>query len=299
MNIKKILSATLALALVLGIFGVSAASAETTTSTAQQQVESLLKQIKDLQEQMQQLRTQQKDIVQDILTTLNAGSVGDAVKILQAVLAADPDIYPEGRITGFFGALTRRAVMNFQKQNGLPQVGNVGPRTLEKLKEKLKDNPLDLEDSDSNEGKRPCAIVPPGHLIAAGWLRKHDGVRPIVPPCQKLPPGILNHMGSSTPTSTPHEDVTAPVISRIRTDEATSSVVVTWLTNEPATSQILYGTSTSMGSSTTLDTSLVKSHSQTITGLENDTTYYFEVQSKDAAGNVQTSAQHSFLTEED
>src|SRR6185437_15076597 len=64
---------------------------------------------------------------------LQRGAKGDAVKLLQALLAADPTIYPEGLVTGNYGALTAAAVARFQKKHGLDQVGNVGPKTLREL----------------------------------------------------------------------------------------------------------------------------------------------------------------------
>src|SRR3989344_6003871 len=279
MNRKKALIAFVAVAMIFG--GVSVASAQTTTtSSLQQTIQSLLQQIRNLQAQMEQLRTERHEVVVELVNTLKEGSSGSAVEILQALLAADPSIYPEGRITGYFGPLPRRAVMNFQMQNGLPQVGNVGPQTLARLKEKLKDNPLALEDdddddddddSDSNRGKRLCAIVPPGHLSRV----------------------------SSTIVVSTSSDVVAPRISRIRDEEATSSVVISWRTNEPATSQVHYGVSTTLGSSTALDTDLATSHSVTVTGLTPDTDYYYKVESQDAAGNLRTSDLRAFDTEDE
>jgi peptidoglycan hydrolase-like protein with peptidoglycan-binding domain len=43
------------------------------------------------------------------------GSRGDDVKLLQEILSKD-GVYPEGLITGFFGNLTRRAVIRFQEK---------------------------------------------------------------------------------------------------------------------------------------------------------------------------------------
>ena len=59
------------------------------------------------------------------------------------MLARDPGIYPQGKITGYFGALTKKAVQNFQKKYGIASSGNenttgyglVGPKTLAKIKE--------------------------------------------------------------------------------------------------------------------------------------------------------------------
>jgi len=44
------------------------------------------------------------------------GSRGDEVKELQTCLAKDPDIYPEGEITGFFSEPTKKAVIRFQEK---------------------------------------------------------------------------------------------------------------------------------------------------------------------------------------
>lgn len=61
---------------------------------------------------------------------LEVGSTGSDVGSLQTFLATDPNIYPQGLITNYFGLLTKNAVANFQTRNGLPAVGRVGPATL-------------------------------------------------------------------------------------------------------------------------------------------------------------------------
>lgn len=67
------------------------------------------------------------------MRTLKQGDQNSDVTALQEVLAADPTIYPEGKITGYFGQLTAEAVKRFQLKSGLAAVGAVGPLTLEKL----------------------------------------------------------------------------------------------------------------------------------------------------------------------
>ena len=47
---------------------------------------------------------------------LRVGSKGKEVEELQKCLAKDPKIYPEGEITGFFGNLTKKAVIKFQEK---------------------------------------------------------------------------------------------------------------------------------------------------------------------------------------
>ena len=61
------------------------------------------------------------------------GSSGANVSTLQAFLATNPSIYPEGLVTGYFGNLTSQAVSNFQVAYDLPSVGRVGPLTLDTL----------------------------------------------------------------------------------------------------------------------------------------------------------------------
>lgn len=71
-------------------------------------------------------------------TTLSVGNSGPEVKALQQLLAAQPGIYPEGLITGYFGNTTRKAVQRFQLQYGLAEKGKsgfgvVGPATRKQL----------------------------------------------------------------------------------------------------------------------------------------------------------------------
>ncbi|MDZ4285516.1 MAG: peptidoglycan-binding domain-containing protein [Candidatus Sungbacteria bacterium] len=72
---------------------------------------------------------------------LKRGSRGQQVLALQEFLKLDPELYPEGLVTGYYGPATERAVKRFQKKyaiisSGTPAMtgyGNVGPRTREKL----------------------------------------------------------------------------------------------------------------------------------------------------------------------
>ena len=68
------------------------------------------------------------------LVQMSVGSQGESVRRLQLFLASDRRIYPQGKITGYYGPLTRDAVVQFQANYGLPQVGNVGPLTLARIR---------------------------------------------------------------------------------------------------------------------------------------------------------------------
>ncbi|MBI2609940.1 fibronectin type III domain-containing protein [Candidatus Giovannonibacteria bacterium] len=63
------------------------------------------------------------------------GARGNEVKVLQQLLAKDNAIYPEGRVTGYYGALTFQAVKRFQAKYGILQTGIAGPKTRAKLNE--------------------------------------------------------------------------------------------------------------------------------------------------------------------
>ena len=92
-------------------------------------------------------------------------------------------------------------------------------------------------------------------------------------------------------------DTTAPTISsRTATAITGHASTITWTTNEPATSQVDYGVTTSYGLTTPLDPELVTSHSVRLSGLSTSTTYNYRVRSRDEAGNERVSANSKFTT---
>jgi len=104
-------------------------------------------------------------------------------------------------------------------------------------------------------------------------------------------------------TSTPitvtvaNNDVTPPLISAILASGLTTSgATIAWTTDEPAGSQVEYGTTTAYGTSTALDARMLTGHSQVLSGLPAGTTCYFRVKSRDASGNTAVSANSTFTT---
>lgn len=90
-------------------------------------------------------------------------------------------------------------------------------------------------------------------------------------------------------------DITAPIISAISFNTpGQTAVTITWTTDEPATSQINYGTTTAYNSTTTHNATLVTSHSVTITGLIANTLYNFRVRSSDGSANTSVSSNQTF-----
>jgi phosphodiesterase/alkaline phosphatase D-like protein len=125
------------------------------------------------------------------------------------------------------------------------------------------------------------------------------------PPLQALadgvsgPNGVYLYGGSGFPSSSwsssnywvdvvfgPAVDTTPPVISAVQAKSDSSSAVITWTTNEPADSQVEFGTTTSYGSSSSLVTALTLGHSIGLPGLVSNTTYFYRVRSRDGAGNL-------------
>jgi len=129
---------------------------------------------------------------------------------------------------------------------------------------------------------------------------------------------------STTYSSSITLDTRPPRISNVKSTNVTAnSATITWNTDEPATSRVEYGTSgTSMRESVgersisstdasapagdvgakaiiitpTPSGSLRTSHSVTLAGLSERTTYYYQVVSSDAAGNVAVMSGFSFTT---
>lgn len=66
--------------------------------------------------------------------TLSQGMSGSEVTRLQTFFAHNPEWYPEGQITGYFGVLTAAATKRFQKAHGLDETGIVAEPEKERLR---------------------------------------------------------------------------------------------------------------------------------------------------------------------
>jgi hypothetical protein len=98
-------------------------------------------------------------------------------------------------------------------------------------------------------------------------------------------------------TFTPAYDATPPVISAVQVAAPScGGATMTWTTDKLSDSQVDYGTTTAYGSSTTLDSALVTSHSEPVSGLTPSTLYHYRVKSKSSPINLATSADFSFTT---
>lgn len=285
----------------LGVMAPAVAFAQTPTTTSAN-VQAILAQIQALETQIAALRAQHKALMeqqstalQTLVQTMKEGSTGDQVAVLQALLALDPSIYPEGTVSGYFGRLTAEAVKRYQRKHGIDSLGVVGPKTLKKLNEDLDDDDDDDDDHDDRgkgKGKEKVVICHKGQTLtvakpaAVGHIR-HGDKR-----------GACEGGGTAT-TTPPTADTVAPVISNSLVSSITANGAnVSWITNENANGKVYYATtSPAFGSSMTAShATYMTGHSLLLTGLTASTTYYYALESKDAAGNTATTSTASFNT---
>jgi hypothetical protein len=107
---------------------------------------------------------------------------------------------------------------------------------------------------------------------------------------------VLYVAEATPPPVAPAVDTEPPLIKDVAaSSETEDSAVISWTTNEPATSVVDYGTAADYGSTASSD-QLTIEHSLTVTGLQPNTAYHFRVTSVDKAGNEASSVDDLFVT---
>jgi len=94
-------------------------------------------------------------------------------------------------------------------------------------------------------------------------------------------------------------DTTAPVITDIISTPSSTTALITWTTDEVATSRVEYATSSIDSASTTLeliDSAFVTGHSLELIDLATSTQYFFIVESADESANATSSEEQTFTT---
>lgn len=99
------------------------------------------------------------------------GAVAEEVSMLQRFLAQDIRLYPEGEVTGYFGALTEAAVQRFQVRHGIVTAGDyrstgygrVGPRTRWAIR-----NSCGVVTSQTTPTQTPTTTTPPSTTQSTG-----------------------------------------------------------------------------------------------------------------------------------
>lgn len=88
----------------------------------------------------------------------------------------------------------------------------------------------------------------------------------------------------------------APIISNVSAQASSTSALITWTTSTSSDSYVNYGVASTYGASSTLDVSLVTSHSRLLTSLRPCTIYKYRVGSKYLNSAIATSTGASFIT---
>jgi peptidoglycan hydrolase-like protein with peptidoglycan-binding domain len=161
---KKFYSGILTL-LILGVVFVPSANAETnttTTTTSTASIDAMLAQIKVLMAKVVELQKQLGTIKGEVRAVLKDGLAegmsSDDIRKVQELLATDSAIYPEGKVTGYYGRLTVEALKRFQTRHELEITGTMNEETKSLLEEYLHEG----------FGDR----IPPGLLHAPGIMKK-------------------------------------------------------------------------------------------------------------------------------
>ena len=85
-----------------------------------------------------------------------------------------------------------------------------------------------------------------------------------------------------TPTScTFWVDTTLPIISNVQATPGIAQATITWQTNEPTMSQVDYGLTASCDTTAPVNGDMVQNHLLTLTGLQPNTQYYYDVRAND------------------
>jgi hypothetical protein len=126
-------------------------------------------------------------------------------------------------------------------------------------------------------------LVPAGTSSAAGKLRAKNGDTLRVDY-----QNAANHFVSATATV----DTLAPSISDVSAQPDYVEATVSWDTSEPSDSLVQFGESPLLGR-TSYDANPTTSHTVTLSGLASDRTYYYQVVSRDTAGNTAVDNNHT------
>ncbi len=118
-----------------------------------------------------------------------------------------------------------------------------------------------------------------------------------------------NHMLTAVATDTSGNFITSsgiavnvqnsanpPAISAVNASSTATGATITWTTDTASTSQVAYGLTGSYGSLTTLNNTLVTSHTVSLSGLTASTTYHYKVMSQDSQGRLSSSSDFTFAT---
>ena len=189
------------------------------------------------------------------VSQMDEGDSGLEVTKLQTFLSGNRAIYPEGLVTGYFGPLTKAAVMRFQTAYGISAVGRVGPQTLAQLN-----------------------VLLTGTIGTGGQNSLYDTDAPVVS-------GVVLNRTSSTATLQWNTNE----LTRNKVYYSTNPLVF-YETTAPRTEPVVIGQS--INDDIAFQSNF---HSLGLVNLTPGTTYYYMIQSVDQNGNVSVTWPQAFI----
>ena len=190
---------------------------------------------------------------------LDYGKTSVNVRNLQIFLSSSPTIYPQGLVTGYFGPLTKSAVMNFQNAYGISQAGRVGPITLAKIN----------------------SLIASGVGLTGGLPSGNNTIAPTI---------FANTILVSTSTGGATINWSTNEVTRAMVYYSTTPFQLREAESEFTRPLIVGGLRTSQTSS------LQNNQSISISGLQSNTMYYYIIEASDADGNFSYILHRTFVT---
>lgn len=129
------------------------------------------------------------------------------------------------------------------------------------------------------------ATADPGWIFS-GWAGDATGGQPSI---------VVNMDGPKDVTAVFVSSSSPPLLSNIQVVPSHGDAVVTWDTDQPATSRVDFGLSAAYGNQVS-SAALVTSHQLVLPGLSEQTTYHFQVTSDNAAADSTQSVDDTFVT---
>ena len=277
------------------------------------QIEVVKAKIVELLEQLAALQRQEAARADVFSTPLFFGMQNEDVRRLQEVLAKDPEVYPEGLVTGYFGPLTHSAVERFQEKYAdeilkpvglLGGTGFVGEKTIAKLNQIY----VGFAMPSALPFIPPYTPTPPGEEPLAGEVLpepqplsiEEEPELPIPVPLSGGGGGVGGEGGSS-----PAPDITPPaaITNLSASDTTTLSTKLSWTapgndgnTGTAVSYKLMYSTMPHVGGIKWFKGAILVENlplpgaagtvqSITLSRLSAGTTYYFSIRTLDEVQN--------------
>lgn len=307
-------------------------SAATSTLTFADALQQFQNQIQSLNKQMSDFRSEIEIInPRSIFTrTLKRGDTGYDVSKLQELLTRFPEFYSSdtgasSTVTGFYGSLTKAAVIRFQSQVGLEETGVFDYSTREKFYESISAlaqesasmefTPIDISsiadlNNSGNSPNQTSTSVQTGitdlqnqvSQLSSDLTNAETEITDLqnqLAALQPTPPPVIISP-SSSPIPPPPAPNTTLTISNIQvTKIAQQSATVTWITSASSTSEVDYSTDANMSTNKTLivtNSTAVTNHTVGLQNLNSGIKYYYLIISKDSNNTTASSTIQNFNT---